>query len=136
MIVPLVGKEILNLQFERVGLMPQLLGHLIARHRLCHQIGAQSVVLHLSVETLLGSSTLLDVGHLVGRVVRGSLELRTLSQHSGGYHSARIAQTTDVRLLGETIDTKVNLGVGARLTVNLLYGVLKYHLVILSRHSC
>ena len=120
-----------------MGLAPQLLAlDAVTTHELGHEEGAQSEVLLLLVEANLSGSALGSVGHLGLGIVRGVLEQATLRQHARSHGSARVAQFRDVRLLGKTIDSKIGVGVGARLTVDLLDGVLKYHLLILSRHSC
>ena len=107
----------------------------VATHELGHEESTQHVILFLLVEADFRSSTLGGVGHLGLGIRRSVREQATLGQHAGGDSGAGVAQLRDVGLLGETVDTEIGVGVRARLAVNLLDGVLKYHLLILTRHK-
>ena len=107
---------------------------LVASHELGQKESTQGVVLLLGVEANLSGSALGSVSHLSLRVVRRVAEQVTLRQHTSSDGGAGIAELADVRLLGEGVDTKIHIGVRARLAVNGSNRILKFNFLILG-HS-
>ena len=101
--------------------------HSVAGHVLGQKEGAQGLVLGLGSEALLGLGTLGGVGHLGYRVVAGGLEQLTLGKHAGGDGLRREAQLRDVRLVGQAVDTEINVGVAAGFAMDSGHGILEFY---------
>jgi len=114
---------------------PVLLLYSVAGHELGHQERTEGVVLLLGVEADLGGGTLRGVGHLRLGVGGRVGEEPALCKHACGHRGAGIAELTDVRLLGERVDTEIGVGVRARLAVDFLYRILENYFLILTRHK-
>ena len=122
-------------RYLRIAQPPLLVADLIASHELGQKESTQGVVLLLGVEANLSGSALGSVSHLSLRVVRRVAEQVTLRQHTSSDGGAGIAELADVRLLGEGVDTKIHIGVRARLAVNGSNWILKFNFLILTRHK-
>ena len=121
-------------RYLRIAQPPLLVAHLVARHKLGHQEGAQHVVLLLSVEANFSGRTLGGVRHLSLGIIACVPEQVTLRQHTCGDSGAGVAELRDVRFLSKTVDRKIGVGVTAGLAVNLLNRVFENDFLILG-HS-
>ena len=93
------------------------------------------MVAGLRIKAHLSSRTLGGVSHLCLGVIACVTEQVTLRQHTCGDSGAGVAELRDVRLVSQAVDRKIGVGVTAGLAVDLADGVLKYDLLILTRHK-